>query len=373
MPMTGRGADEAVGDAELVRRLRDGDERAADDLFARYHARLVSRMRRWTSDPATAEDLAQDTWARSIGALHRFDVDRPLWPWLRTVADNVARSELRRPATQQASRWVPLDDAATLPPEPDPCSRIDDLQLLGDAAAALPARQRRAFVETHVLGVPSATTAAAMGLDANGYRQLVHRARRNLRSSLAGRLALAPAALLRRSTTWLRGRVSDGGAGAVGASGMAQLCAVATLVGGVLAVGPTISPASPSADEAGAATGATAVVVGARTGQRSRTGVPDAAADAVGDPAAGLTSHGSTTPEPWLAYPPVDVPIADRRIGQEGAEQPDHRYGVHVSTPLGEMSVEYRVQDEEEAAVVDSAACTAVAAAPGGYCHVGSG
>lgn len=79
-------------DGEPVSRLRTGDERAAQDLFDRYHARIVGRMRRWTSDPATAEDLAQDTWARCLVGFHRFDVTRPLWPWLRTVADNVARS-----------------------------------------------------------------------------------------------------------------------------------------------------------------------------------------------------------------------------------------------------------------------------------------
>jgi RNA polymerase sigma-70 factor (ECF subfamily) len=77
-------------------RLRRGDADAFDALLTRYQNRLYRYLLRLTADPASAQDLFQETWLKVITRIHRYDESRPFEPWLFAVARNLAVDHLRK-------------------------------------------------------------------------------------------------------------------------------------------------------------------------------------------------------------------------------------------------------------------------------------
>lgn len=87
-------------EARLIRKARWGSEAAFETLYHR-HARAIHGLAlRLTGDPATAEDITQDTFLRMLKFLGGLQPDRPLRPWLKQVASNAAIDRLRRDTLQ---------------------------------------------------------------------------------------------------------------------------------------------------------------------------------------------------------------------------------------------------------------------------------
>jgi RNA polymerase sigma-70 factor, ECF subfamily len=111
-----------VDDAQLVARARRGSADAARELVLRHWPTIWRVVYGMTGRPALAEEIAQDTFARAFGALHRFDAERPLGPWLRRIAVNRTIDELRRerrlelvdPAAPESAYHQELPDDATI-------------------------------------------------------------------------------------------------------------------------------------------------------------------------------------------------------------------------------------------------------------------
>ena len=85
----------ALSESELVRRARKADGRAWEMLVALHQEKVFRLAYLILGDPDEAEDIAQETMVRAYHALHRFDMERPLRPWLLTIAGNAARNRKR--------------------------------------------------------------------------------------------------------------------------------------------------------------------------------------------------------------------------------------------------------------------------------------
>ena len=111
-----------MDDSQLVAKARNGSRQAARELVLRHWPTIWRAVYGMTGRPALAEDIAQETFARAFGALHRFDADRPLGPWLRRIAVNRTIDELRRerrlelvdPETPGTAYEEALPDEATI-------------------------------------------------------------------------------------------------------------------------------------------------------------------------------------------------------------------------------------------------------------------
>src|SRR3712207_3202303 len=83
-------------DCDLVAAVRRGDDRAFEELYARYHRRISSYIFGMVKDHARAEDLTQDVF---MSALRRMrDTDRPIAfkPWIYEIAKNACIDQFRR-------------------------------------------------------------------------------------------------------------------------------------------------------------------------------------------------------------------------------------------------------------------------------------
>ena len=79
-----------------VARLRSGDPAALAEAVGHYQHRLYRYFLRLVRDPASADDLFQQTWLHVVRHLHRYDAARSFDTWLFAIAHNAAMDLLRR-------------------------------------------------------------------------------------------------------------------------------------------------------------------------------------------------------------------------------------------------------------------------------------
>ena len=83
-------------DAQLLEQYRAGNESAFREIVERYKNPLYSFLRRFLNRQDLVEDVFQETFLQLYASKDKFDSDRPLHPWLFTIAANKAKDALRR-------------------------------------------------------------------------------------------------------------------------------------------------------------------------------------------------------------------------------------------------------------------------------------
>ena len=129
------------------------DEARLREVYAASYPRLVGQLVGVTGDPAEAEDVVMEAFARAAPRRSSFhEADNPE-AWLRTVAVNVARSRWRGCCAGPTCcpSWSRPRSYADLPE--------DRLALLA-ALRQLPAAQREAIALHHLADLPVAEVAA---------------------------------------------------------------------------------------------------------------------------------------------------------------------------------------------------------------------
>src|SRR5215208_8354860 len=98
-------------EADLIARLRAGDEASFEALVARHYATMLSVARTYVKSRAVAEEVVQEAWLGVIKGLDRFEGRSSLRTWILSILVNQAKTRGAREA-----RSVPF---ATLAAEGD--------------------------------------------------------------------------------------------------------------------------------------------------------------------------------------------------------------------------------------------------------------
>ncbi len=154
------------------------DDRRLREVYAVAYPRLVGQLVGVTGDPAEAEDVVMEAFARATVRSSSFhEADNPE-AWLRTVAVNVARSRWRR-----MLRWAHLMPALVA------TSAYDDLEedriALMAALRELPRGQREAIALHHLADLPVAEVALTLGVAEGTVKARLSRGRAALSALLA--------------------------------------------------------------------------------------------------------------------------------------------------------------------------------------------
>ncbi len=83
-------------DGELLDRYVDGEEAAFREIVNRYKSGLYAFLRLFLNRHELVEDVFQETFLQLFTSRESFDRNRPLRPWLFTIAANKARDALRK-------------------------------------------------------------------------------------------------------------------------------------------------------------------------------------------------------------------------------------------------------------------------------------
>jgi RNA polymerase sigma-70 factor, ECF subfamily len=172
-------------DVRLMLAVRAGDASAFDALFRRWSAPLLRYLDRMVRDPASAEELVQETFLRLYRARERYEPEARFSTWLYTIATRLALNELRRPRHQNPHKSTDEvdDDGATLVlvhggPRADDVAHARRVgESVEGALADLPERQRAALWLAAVEGLSYAEIAESLATSEKSVKALVHRAR----------------------------------------------------------------------------------------------------------------------------------------------------------------------------------------------------
>ncbi|WUG36864.1 sigma-70 family RNA polymerase sigma factor [Streptomyces sp. NBC_00459] len=159
---------------------RAGDPDAVDRFVRALHPDVVRYVTYLSADRQLADDLAQDTFLRALGSLHRFEGRSSARTWLLSIARRTVVDSLRyaaaRPRAADVDDWTTWAERA----QPGGLPGFDDGVALLDLLDALPVERREAFVLTQLAGLPYEEAAAAGGCPVGTIRSRVARARATL-------------------------------------------------------------------------------------------------------------------------------------------------------------------------------------------------
>jgi len=176
--------------ALLVKQFRENDDTAFSKLVRRHYPLVFRVCLKILGHRQDAEDVTQETFSRFARHVDRWDVRRPLEPWLVTIAGNRSKTFLaRRRAHQSLTRIMePVTDEAHAVRKADVLR--EELKL---ALAAVPEQQRLAFDLFHDQGMSYVQISAEMGCPVGTVKTWVHRARTSVVQILRKREVIATA------------------------------------------------------------------------------------------------------------------------------------------------------------------------------------
>jgi RNA polymerase sigma-70 factor (ECF subfamily) len=179
-------------DAELMLRVKAGDERSFADLLARYRDPVVNFLYRMVQNTAIAEELAQDVFLRVYRARAGYEPSAKFTTWLYRIATNVALNHIRdgRMSRQTAAIDDPESDVGRELRSPD--ANIEEqmvAQSLGweirQAVMALPGKQRAAVLLHKYEELDYKQIATALDCSESAVKSLLFRAYESLRERLS--------------------------------------------------------------------------------------------------------------------------------------------------------------------------------------------
>ena len=76
-------------ESTLLRRARDGDREAFAALVHRYRGEALQVALGVVGNAEDARDLTQEAFLRALANMHRFELERPFFPWLYKILRNL--------------------------------------------------------------------------------------------------------------------------------------------------------------------------------------------------------------------------------------------------------------------------------------------
>jgi RNA polymerase sigma-70 factor (ECF subfamily) len=102
---------DGLNDAEVMLRVKAGDDSAFDYLVQKYRRPIIHFMSRLARNPAAAEELAQEVFLRVYRSRQSYEVTAKFTTWLYRIASNLAVNHARDTRHERPENTVNLDDA----------------------------------------------------------------------------------------------------------------------------------------------------------------------------------------------------------------------------------------------------------------------
>ena len=103
-------------EAELIRRCRNDERAAQDELYHRFRRQVAGNLYRVLGDRTDLDDLVQEVFVIAFRGLDRFRGDARLSTWLYRICVNVALGRIRTRKRRPAAIGVADLDSAAIDP-----------------------------------------------------------------------------------------------------------------------------------------------------------------------------------------------------------------------------------------------------------------
>ena len=182
-------------DAEVMLRVKAGDDDAFNFLIDKFRRPLISFMYRMTHNSATAEELAQEVFLRMYRSRAGYTANAKLTTWMYRIATNLAVNHARDTKHERPENVVSIDesdeDTGLSVDVPDTSLNVEQNMLRRERLAAirqhvqdLPERQRTAVLMHKYQNMDYKQIAEVLNLSESATKSLLFRAYETLRDKL---------------------------------------------------------------------------------------------------------------------------------------------------------------------------------------------
>jgi RNA polymerase sigma-70 factor (ECF subfamily) len=182
-------------DADMLKRLHDGDRAAMAELYDRYFDRVYSLVfNQVDRNREVAEDIVQDTFLAALKSAKGFKGRSSAYTWLCSIAYHKVADHYRRQSRERKRMVSGVDvdavDASENPgTQPQPDSMIESAetrQVVNEALAKLPWDYRQVLILKYVEEMSVQEISQIMDRSPKSIEGLLTRSRKALQAQLEG-------------------------------------------------------------------------------------------------------------------------------------------------------------------------------------------
>jgi RNA polymerase sigma-70 factor, ECF subfamily len=188
-------ASDGLTDADMMLRVKAGDDSAFDFLVQKYRRAMVNFMYRMAHNAAVAEDLAQEVFLRVYRSRSSYEPSAKFTTWLYRIATNLAVNHARDTRHERPENMVSLDEpdeetgasmdvADSAMSVEEKLMRRERLSAIRRTVQQLPDRQRMAVVMHKYQQMDYKQIAEILKLSESATKSLLFRAYETLREQL---------------------------------------------------------------------------------------------------------------------------------------------------------------------------------------------
>ena len=184
-----------ITDADIMLRVKAGDDSAFDYLVQKYRRPIISFMYRMAHNTAAAEDLAQEVFLRVYRSRASYEPSAKFTTWLYRIATNLGVNHARDTRHERPENVTNLDEADNetgqtpdladkTPSVEEEILRRERLTAIKQKVEALPERQKLAVLMHKYQGMDYRQIAEVLKLSESATKSLLFRAYETLREQL---------------------------------------------------------------------------------------------------------------------------------------------------------------------------------------------
>ena len=182
---------EADPDAELMLRLKNGEDSILNELMTRWQQPLVAFIYRYIRHETDALDLAQETFVRVYETRRRYTVQGKFSTWLFAIAANLCRNYLRwrqrrRESAAETSDTEDTELAERMQSWDESAMRLESISLIKAAIDKLPHDLKTALLLYEYQSLSYAEVSSVLKCSVKAVEMKLYRARQLLRETLVG-------------------------------------------------------------------------------------------------------------------------------------------------------------------------------------------
>ena len=145
----GGNSSSVLTDADVMLRVKAGDESAFSYLVQKYRRAMVHFMYRMAHSPAVAEDLAQEVFLRVYRSRENYEPTAKFTTWLYRIATNLAVNHIRDTRHERQGNMASLDE-----PDPETGRALDVADIKPTTEEVIIQRERLAAIRGKVEALP---------------------------------------------------------------------------------------------------------------------------------------------------------------------------------------------------------------------------
>jgi RNA polymerase sigma factor (sigma-70 family) len=184
-----------ASESDLVQGLQSGNEDSFRYLVDKFQVNVIRTCKGFVHSSADAEDIAQEVFIEIFESAGKFQGNSELSTWIYRIAVNKSlnfiRSSGRKMFISLIDKLSSSDNTSVSEPRagdemsPDnPIQNNEQTQAINSAMAALPTKQKTAFILSKYDDLSYKEIAVIMGISGSSVESLIFRAKKNLQKKL---------------------------------------------------------------------------------------------------------------------------------------------------------------------------------------------